>query len=180
VKPLFLDRDGVLNVDVKPYVTHRSHFELFPWTVPALNLLFDAGFDLFVISNQQGVAKGITLPAELEACTEALRRAIAPKAFRKIYYCLALDAEDHPWRKPNPGMILAAGQEFGFDPGGSFVVGDKWSDAECAARAGCRSLIVQSGLTKSFEETREWAHPPEAVFPTLLEAAEWLARGELQ
>lgn len=180
MKPLFLDRDGVLNVDVKPYVTHRSQFELFPWTVPALNLLLDHGFDLFVISNQQGVAKGLTPREELDACTEILRQSIAPRAFQQFYYCLALDSDNHPWRKPNPGMILAAGEEFGFDPRGAFVVGDKWTDSECAARAGCLSLIVQSGLTRDDKETQSWKYRPEAVLPTLRDAAEWLVRAELQ
>ena len=70
-KPLFLDRDGVLNRDITPYVSKVEEFDVFPWTVEALTMLDRAGFDLYVISNQQGVALGITPPEELETMLEA-------------------------------------------------------------------------------------------------------------
>jgi len=174
-KPLFLDRDGVLNEDVTPYLARREQLRVFPWTGEALRLLAEAGYDLYVVSNQQGVALGITEPEELEAITEAIQAAIAPYGvqIRKFYYCTAHDRDRHPWRKPSPGMILAAGEEFGFDPASAFLIGDKWSDIEAGARAGCRPLLVESGVTAK-GEPHDWPYPPERVFPTLLEAAQWI------
>lgn len=174
-RPLFLDRDGVLNEDITPYIAHRSQFKLFPYTVESLVLLDRAGYDLFVISNQQGVALGITPQEELDACSEIIQTAIRPHGFqiRKFYYCTAHDRDRHPWRKPSPGMILSAGEEFGFDPAGAFLIGDKWTDIEAGARAGCRPLLVLSGVTPKGEPT-QWEFPPENVFPTLLEAAKWI------
>ncbi|MEQ1933252.1 MAG: HAD family hydrolase [Fimbriimonadaceae bacterium] len=176
-KPLFLDRDGVLNEDIKPYVSHRDKFKLFPYTIDALAALNEAGFDLYVVSNQQGVSLGITPPIELAAIVEMIQSSVRPCGFeiRKFYHCTAKDSENHPWRKPSPGMILSAAEEFGFDPRGAFLIGDKWSDIEAAGKAGCRGLLVMSGVT-SDDSYRDWAYPPEKVFPNLLEAAKWVVQ----
>jgi len=174
-KPLFLDRDGVLNRDIAPYVTREDQLEIFPWTGPTLKKLYDAGFDLYVVSNQQGVALKLTPPEVLEYVTKQLKdTAIAAGAeIKKFYYCTAHDGEEHPWRKPNPGMILAAGEEFGFDPRGSFLIGDWWKDIAAARAAGCRPLLVMSGVCKG-DEYKAWPAQPEAIFPSLVEAADYV------
>jgi D-glycero-D-manno-heptose 1,7-bisphosphate phosphatase len=177
-KPLFLDRDGVLNVDVAPYVSRVEEFEVFPWTVEALTLLDRAGYDLYVISNQQGVALGITPLEELEKMNARIQAMLAPNGFqiRKFYYCTALKGEAHDWRKPAPGMILAARDEFGLELEGAFMIGDKDTDIECAQRAGVRPLLVLSGVTSPGEQ-EGWDCRPEEFFPTLLEAARWIVEG---
>jgi len=91
---------------------------------------------------------------------------------KKFYYCTAHDGQQHPWRKPNPGMILAAAEEFDFDPAGCFLIGDWWKDMSAARGAGCRPLLVMSGVCKG-EEYKSWPDQPEAVFPSLIEAAEY-------
>jgi D-glycero-D-manno-heptose 1,7-bisphosphate phosphatase len=176
-QPLFLDRDGVLNEDVKPYVSHREKLKIFPYTVEALSLLNSAGYELYVISNQQGVSLGITPPAELDAMVEMIQAPLRENGFeiRKFYHCTARDSENHPWRKPSPGMILAAAEEFGFDPRGAFLIGDKWSDVEAGMRAGCRGLLVKTGVTED-ESYVSWEYQPERVFENLLEAARWVVQ----
>ncbi|HRI44869.1 MAG TPA: HAD family hydrolase [Fimbriimonadaceae bacterium] len=177
-RPIFLDRDGVINVDIVPYVCRLEDFRLFDWTVEALTLLDRAGFDIFVISNQQGVALGLTPPEVLSQVDAAIQDAIAPYGFqiKSFYYCTAHDGESHPWRKPAPGMILAARDEFGLDLESAFMIGDKDTDMECGIRAGCRPLLVMSGVTPHGGE-KWFAHPPERVFESLLEAAVWVTSG---
>jgi len=177
-KPVFLDRDGVINVDRTPYVSALDQLELFPYTADALAKLYHAGFDIFVVSNQQGVALGFTPPEVLDQLNEAIQAAIRPygASIKKFYYCTALEADNHPWRKPAPGMVLAARDEFGLDLNGAFLVGDKPSDMECAVRAGVRPLLVLSGVTVS-ADTSTMPHPPEAVFPTLKEAVDFIVDG---
>lgn len=174
-KPIFLDRDGVLNRDIAPYLSSLDDLVIFPWTPSALKRLHDAGFDMYVVSNQQGVALGITPPEELEKITAAIQDSVRPLGFqiKKFYYCTAHDGEEHPWRKPNPGMILAAGEEFGFDPTGAFLIGDWWKDMSAARAARCRPLLVKSGVCCG-DEWRNWPHHPEAVFATLAEAVEFV------
>lgn len=174
-KPLFLDRDGVLNVDVTPYVSCLEEFQVFPWTFEALTLLDRAGFDFFVVSNQQGVAKGITPEAELVRMEEHLQELLKPHGFqiRKFYYCKALRGENNELRKPRPGMVFAAREEFGLELNGAFLIGDKDTDIECAHHAGLRPLLVMTGVTAPGEES-SWPYPPERVFENLLAAAEWI------
>jgi D-glycero-D-manno-heptose 1,7-bisphosphate phosphatase len=176
-KPIFLDRDGVLNRDITPYVTTVDAFEIFPWTVHALSILDQAGYDIFVVSNQQGVGKGLLQIAELEKMNEKLQSQLRPLGFeiKKFYYCFALDSENDPWRKPGCGMLTAAGEEFGFDTQGCFMIGDKDTDLIAGAAAGCRPLLVLSGVT-SADEIDRLEVKPEAVFPTLLEAAEHVTK----
>lgn len=173
-KHIFLDRDGVLNVDVAPYVTKQEQLKIFPWTAPTLKRLHDAGFDIYVISNQQGIALGLTPPEMLDFVSESIQSTIRPLGFeiKKFFYCTAHDGQDHPWRKPNPGMIYAAAEEFGFDPKGCFLIGDWWKDISAARAAGCRPLLVMSGVCKG-EEYKEWPDQPEAIFPSLVEAVEF-------
>lgn len=174
-RPLFLDRDGVLNRDLKPYISTAEALEVFPWTLEALQILHDAGYEFFVVSNQQGVGKGFISPLELEKQTEKIADHLATRglAIKRFYYCEALAEDNHHCRKPNPGMIEAAQLEFGVDPAGAFLIGDRWSDIEAGSRAGCRPLLVLSGGTDE-GEWLEWSHQPEQVFPTLLEAAQWI------
>lgn len=175
-RPIFLDRDGVLNRDITPYLARLDQLEIFPYTVDALERLHQAGFDMYVASNQQGVALGITDAAELEAITEAIQAPLRARGFeiRKFYYCIWHDREKHPWRKPSPGMLLAAAEEFGFDPTGAFMIGDKWTDIEAGSRAGCRPLLVHTGVTATGDDGSGWNYPPEAVFPTLVEAVDYV------
>ncbi|HRK21686.1 MAG TPA: HAD family hydrolase [Fimbriimonadaceae bacterium] len=176
-RPLFLDRDGVLNVDVTPYVSCLEEFQVFPFTVEALTLLDRAGFDLYVVSNQQGVAKGITPEAELDRMEAHLQSLLAPIGFgiRKFYYCKALKGENSELRKPRPGMVFAARDEFDLDLTGAFLIGDKDTDIECAKHAGLRPLLVMTGVTAPGEELG-WAYPPEKVFRDLMDAAEWITK----
>lgn len=174
-KPLFLDRDGVLSKDVSPYVCSMDQFQLFPWTAECLHRLHQAGFDLYVVSNQQGVALGLTPLEVLDGVTAAIQSSLDPYSFRikKFYYCTAHDGEDHPWRKPMPGMLRAAAEEFGFDPAGAFLIGDWWKDMAAARAAGCRPLLVLSGVAQG-DDWLGWEAQPEAVFPTLVEAVDYV------
>lgn len=177
-RPLFLDRDGVINRDLTPYVTTADELEIFPWTVDALEMLYNAGYQFFIVSNQQGVAKGFIQESELGKQTEKIVSALAEKGLRieKFYYCRSLATANDPCRKPGCGMIDCARDEFGVEPRGAFLIGDRWSDMEAGARAGCRPLLVLSGGTKEGWET--WEYKPEAVFQNLLEAAKWLLEND--
>lgn len=177
-RPLFLDRDGVINRDLTPYVTTAAELEIFPWTVDALEILHQAGYQFFIVSNQQGVAKGFIQESELQKQTEKISAALAERSLKieKFYYCRSLATANDPSRKPGCGMIESARDEFGVDPKGAFIIGDRWSDIEAGARAGCRPLLVLSGGTKSGWE--EWQYQPEAVFENLLEAAKWILENE--
>lgn len=174
-KPIFIDRDGVINVDVTPYVSTVDQLQIFPWTAEALHKLHLHGYEIFVISNQQGVALGITSLKELAKMEEAIQTPLRALGFSigKFYYCTARNSENDPCRKPAPGMLLAAQKEFDLDLSSAYFIGDKWSDIECALRAGCHPILVLSGVTAP-GGWENWKHKPERVFSTLKEAVDWV------
>jgi D-glycero-D-manno-heptose 1,7-bisphosphate phosphatase len=157
VKPLqravFLDRDGVINVE-KGYLHRIEDFELLPGAPEALSLLKEAGFLLVVVTNQSGVARGYYSLEAVHELHRHLQSELKPYgvAINGFYIC-----PHHPehgsgkfaaecfCRKPLPGMLEQAVADFRIDPAQSYLVGDKLSDIEAGHAAGCRCLLVRTG-----------------------------------
>lgn len=149
---LFLDRDGVLNVD-HGHVGTRARWEWIPGAKAALRAATEAGWHVFIVSNQSGVARGL-YP---EAAVPALMRSVADEVraaggtIDDWRYCpfhpeapLAEYRRASDWRKPGPGMLLDLIRAWALDPGRSLMVGDQPSDLE-AAKAACVSGYLFPG-----------------------------------
>jgi D-glycero-D-manno-heptose 1,7-bisphosphate phosphatase len=150
----FLDRDDTLIYNRTPTANTPYPGDLFdpalvrllPGVPEGLGLLAGAGFTLVVVSNQGGVARGRCTLAQVNACNERLRqlaRAEAGVDFAGMYFCpyhpggtLPPWNVEHAWRKPAPGMILAAARDLGLDLARSWLIGDKDRDVESAINAG--------------------------------------------
>ena len=141
---LFLDRDGTINVD-HGYVGTRNRFEWLPGALAAIRLATDAGWHVFVVTNQSGIARGLYDEAAL-AClhrwmTDEIRA--AGGNLDDLLYCPFHEAAVVPryrrasgWRKPAPGMILDLMQRWSLDPASCLMVGDQETDMQAAAAAG--------------------------------------------
>jgi len=156
---LFLDRDGVLNED-RGYV-HR--WEDFQWvegareTVAAFNA---AGWLVIVVTNQSGVGRGYYTEDDVHALHARMREDLARVgAHIDAFYHAPQHPEapdeayrhpDPPLRKPNPGMLLQAFQDWPIDRETSLLIGDKTSDLEAALRAGVRGVLFEGGDLKAF------------------------------
>jgi D-glycero-D-manno-heptose 1,7-bisphosphate phosphatase len=142
---LFLDRDGVINVD-RRYVHRPDQFEFVPgifelarfWT----NELWRP---IVVITNQSGIGRGYFDENAYADLTRWMCDRFEAEGTRitRVYHCPyhPLDGVgeyhcDHPWRKPNPGMLLQAISDLGLDPAYCAIVGDKMSDMDAGAAAG--------------------------------------------
>ncbi len=174
---VLLDRDGVINADRDDYVKNVGELVIFPWAPPAIARLCRAGFRIAVVSNQQGVGRGHVQEEDLQAIERAIRSAVVEAggeiaAFR---YCRHLSSDGCDCRKPKPGMILDLQREFALELSETFYVGDTWKDVVAAHAAGCRSLLVLTGHTRP-EDVPSLPAQPEAVFPTLAEAVEFILR----
>jgi D-glycero-D-manno-heptose 1,7-bisphosphate phosphatase len=141
----FLDRDGVLNLDVGH--AHRpDQLQWMPNATAAIRYLNDRGYFVFVVTNQAGVAKGLYDESAILAFHDNMQWHLFESGAHidAFYYCpYHSDAlvpqyriAEHPDRKPSPGMILRAGQEWPIEAEGSFLIGDQKSDLEAAAAAG--------------------------------------------
>jgi D-glycero-D-manno-heptose 1,7-bisphosphate phosphatase len=150
---LFLDKDGTLIHDV-PYNVDPAHIRFMPGATHALARLHAAGFAIVVVSNQAGVALGRFQEAELEAVEQALCDGLAAGGvpLTGVYWC-----PHHPegavprytvhceCRKPLPGLLRRAASEHDIDLAVSWMVGDILDDVEAGRRAGCRTVLLDSG-----------------------------------
>ena len=163
---VFLDRDDTLlaNREVTANTAHPGDLvdpslaRLLPGAGAACRRLRDSGFKLIIVSNQGGVAMGVCTLAQVEAVNDRLRELLAEHGVELagIYYSparpggtVARFAHPDPWRKPAPGMILAAAAELDIDLTRSWMVGDAPRDCEAGASAGIapvRCLLVGEGM----------------------------------
>ncbi len=159
MKAVFLDRDGVINADRDDYVKNVAELSIFPEAPDSIRRLNEAGYAVFVVSNQQGVAKGLISEASLQAMEDKIRRQVeaAGGSISGFYYCKHLASEKCSCRKPEPGLILAAAREHGIDLHRSFMVGDSRKDVTAGERAGCKTILVLSGHAGKYgtEEDRD-------------------------
>lgn len=147
MKPaVFIERDGILN---KPRV-ERQHqtspltldqFHLNTEIAPLLHELKAAGLLLIVTTNQPGISRGYQSRRELDRMHQLLRTSFP---IDDLLVCPHEDQDRCPCRKPKPGLLIEAGHKWGIDLNRSFVISDKWQDAESARRAGATSLLVKS------------------------------------
>lgn len=147
---LFLDRDGVLNVD-HGYVHRWEDFDWIAGAREAVRRFNEAGWLVIVITNQSGIGRGYYTEDEMHALHQNMQAALAEAGARidAFYYCpqhpdaadVAYRHPDPPDRKPNPGMLLRALSEWPVDRDRSVMVGDKPADLEAALRAGVRGLL---------------------------------------
>ncbi len=155
---VFLDRDGVLNVD-HGYVHRIEDFEWVDGALEAVRRLNRAGYLVFVVTNQSGVARGYYDEADVHVLhgwmTEAAERAEA--TIDDFRYCphhvegsVPAYAKECGCRKPMPGMIMNLMMEWRVDPKRSFLVGDKPGDIEAAKAAGIDGYLFAGGNLDEF------------------------------
>ena len=152
-----LDRDGTLNVE-KHYLSDPAQLELLPGVAEGLRLLQGHGFGLVVISNQSGIGRGVVSKDIVEAIHGRLRELLQQQdvQLNGIYYCPHAPEQNCTCRKPSPAMIYQAAEDLDFNPGESFVVGDKSSDVEMGKRANAVTILLLTGHGKQ-EHLRERA-----------------------
>ncbi len=146
-KAAFFDRDGVLNFEVGDYIQRFEDFKPLPHLFVPLKKLFDAGYLLFVITNQGGLAKKLYTRLELEKMHAFLQEKAKEEGFffTEMYYC-----PHHPessaclCRKPGSLMVEKAIAKYNVTTDGSFMIGDKERDVVCANGAGIKGYLIEA------------------------------------
>ena len=175
---VFLDRDGTI-IEEKQYLYQPDEVMVFPGAAAALKRLQQAGFSLFIVSNQSGVGRGYFTLADVEKVHRRLVQEFTREGVRleKIY--VAPEAPDQPsrGRKPSPQFLFDAREEFGVDLARSYMIGDKLIDLECGWNAGVKkSLLVRTGYGAELEKTSLSKLTGAVIVNDLPAAAEWILK----
>ncbi|MFC1658182.1 D-glycero-alpha-D-manno-heptose-1,7-bisphosphate 7-phosphatase [Candidatus Omnitrophota bacterium] len=178
MKVVFLDRDGVINEypgDTR-YVTSWQEFRFLPDAKEALKRLTQAGYKIFIISNQAGVSKGIYIQEALEVMTTKMLAELnqAGAEISGVYYCLHRDEDNCSCRKPKAGLLEKALKEHDIPREAlesAFFVGDSIRDVQAGKSAGCKTILVFSGKEKPGNLTG-WPLQPDFTAKDLLEAVD--------
>ena len=171
ISAVFLDRDGVINVD-HGYVSTWEQFEFLPGASEALRELQDAGYLLIIVSNQSGIGRGYYSERDLHTLNQAIAEHLDSTlgvTLSGFYHCPhhPTEAEGEfrqqcDCRKPAPGMIQQAALDHGIDVKTSLLVGDKDSDIEAGRAAGVARLF------KVVDSAQSGASAPDIQFVTAL------------
>lgn len=168
---LFLDRDGVINRRIEDgYVTKWEEFEFLPGVLEALKIFSQIFGRIFIITNQQGIGKGLMSNHMLKNIHKKMITEIQKYGGRidAIYHCPDLEESGSPDRKPAPGMAFRAQHnypEISFSK--SLMIGDTATDIAFGRRAGMYTALC---FSQSFEE-HKWQDKPHFVAKDLLSFA---------
>lgn len=143
---VFIERDGVLN---RVRVEHQhqvspltlDEFRIKTETAPLLLRLKRAGFMLIATTNQPGISRGCLSRSELDLMHRRLRKALP---LDDVMVCPHDEADGCPCRKPRTGLLREGAFNWHLNLDRSFVISDKWQDAEAAHQAGCTSVMLDS------------------------------------
>ena len=149
-RALFLDRDGVINID-HGYVYLQEQFEFVTGIFELCRKAVESGYLIFVVTNQAGIGRGYYTEQQFHECTDWMCNQFLIQGIKieHVYFC-----PSHPeyglndykyesfFRKPQPGMILQAADEYNLDLSVSVLVGDKESDIQAGMSAGVGSNIL--------------------------------------
>lgn len=177
-RAVFLDRDNTL-IACDGDLGDPDEVVLIDGVADGLRALREAGYHLVVTTNQGGVARGKYTEADVDAVHQRIsglldQQAGTARLIDRFYYCPyhpeGVDPpyrREHPWRKPNPGMLLQAARDMGIDLQQSWMIGDQGRDIEAGRAAGCRTVLVNRNGSNGSAGGGQPAASVESIGPTL-------------
>jgi histidinol-phosphate phosphatase family protein len=147
-KALFFDRDNTLIIDTN-YMHKLEDLKYFPDTIEVLKRFQDAGYLLFIITNQSGVGRGYFSLEQMHAFNNNMLNDFTKKGvnFTDLAFCPHAPEDNCDCRKPHPKLINDLCDQYQIDKTKSFMVGDKKSDVEAGENAGMTGILFESDLS---------------------------------
>jgi len=179
MKAIFLDRDGVINKDPGngDYIKSWKEFQFLPGAIEAIKMLNKNGFEIFVISNQAGVGRGLYSQGDLDDITRNMLREIKAQGgnIRSVSYCTHRPDEGCNCRKPNTGMIEESTRGLDIVFKETYFIGDSWRDIGVGKKAGCKTIFLLTGK-EDIDSLKTRDIKPDFVKKDLKEAVECLLK----
>ena len=172
---IFLDRDGVLNEDSDEYIKSWDEYRLYPGVLAALRRLREAGCEVYLVTNQAGVGRGVYPFRNLLDILMRLRLTVRHNGglIHGIAYCCHRQEEHCRCRKPQPGMLQKLAFKHGLDLSRSVLVGDSCTDIAAAQAVGCKTIFLHTrGPERSQEHLQKCQPPPDFQAGNLAEATD--------
>jgi len=171
---IFIDRDGVLNLDSDSYIRSWQDFTFLPGALQALRKI--AGWDVyaFLVTNQSGLARSYFTHETLEDIHRRMNGKIIEAGGRlhHVYFCPHHPNEGCSCRKPAVGLMEKAARTYPLDRRNSFMIGDSWSDILAGLRFNCFSILVKSSrVDYQLDRLLQWGERPDALVENLFEAS---------
>ena len=180
-RALFLDRDGVINID-SGYIWRPEDFIFNDGVFEACRAARALDYLLIVVTNQAGIGRGLYSEKDFHALTDWMTAQFLENEIEiaRVYYApthpeeaIGVYRRESPDRKPGPGMLLKARDEFGINMAASALVGDRETDIEAGINGGVGTRILIEGAEEDTSVSRA-----DAVLGSLSEAVTWLSRRE--
>lgn len=148
---VFLDRDGVINRNRNDYVKSWAEFRFLPGACRAIAALTEAGYRVFVVSNQACVGRGISTLGAIEDIHQRMRAHIARAGgkIEAVLWCPHHPNDGCACRKPAPGLLLRARDDYRVDLAHAVFIGDSLCDMQTASAVGIPAILVLSGLGRA-------------------------------
>ena len=176
-KVVFIDRDGVINVDpIGDYIKSWEEFEFEKGAIEALRILTDAQYQIVIISNQAGIGDGIYPETALWDIHDHMLQEFSKVGIRikAAYYCLHGKKQGCHCRKPEIGLFEQAAKNLRFEKSTTFFIGDKATDIEAGKRFGLKTIFVRTGHGLYDESKLTESLNPDHRLANLLEASKLL------
>ncbi len=174
---LFLDRDGVINVNRADHVKSWDQFAFVAGALNALRRLRDAGVPIVIVTNQAIIGRRMVDQEIVEDIHRRLKRAVewAGGQVLDILYCPHAPEDNCNCRKPHPGLLVEAAQRHGFDLSRCGLVGDAVTDILAGQAVGCTTVMVRTGRgTEQFQIAAHMTLNSFHLSDDLGDAVEWL------
>ena len=141
---VFLDRDGVINMERPNYVKTLDELEIFPDVAESIKQLKRAGYLIVVITNQSAVNRGLINHDNINNIHATIQKFLQESgtSVDAFYYCPHKPDENCDCRKPKPGLLLKASKELKIDLSRSWMIGDNDTDIQAAQLAGCKAFKI--------------------------------------
>ncbi len=147
MKVLFLDRDGVINVEAEGYITDWSEFEFLPDTLDAIKRATDEGYKIIIVSNQSAIGRGLCSRETIdEIMSNMVERVEAyGGTIKDIFYCPHSPEAECKCRKPEPDLFFQAAEKYNIELTNTWFIGDKLTDVAVAKRVGAKPILIRGG-----------------------------------